>query len=630
MLIAFNNDKNLKEKEGNMAKLIINKKAYSFFIMMLVLFLPALGFCGTYWVSPLGTASWVGCSGATPLSGTAACSLTTATANAQAGDIVYIRAVDGVYKFSAQYSQNFSPKNNGNLGNYIVFKNYGLETPELQGTYGVRMWGLSIDGKSYLQIDGIIFTDFSDYAIDAASHHIEIKNCTFRNITSPYRGGSFYIVPQCLGGTAGNCPNHDIWIHNNTFHKLAAGGGCDGSSISEGGDAVRIGYVQTTYNSNTLEDYNITIENNYFAYGGHALFDSYGVRIVFKNNILHNEPWYPADNGACSVIWPANGYTNSAYNGLYGHRVFQMTDTFNNANKNNFVEGNRFGYGSVNPNNDGADSVDFAVSGSIFRYNFVFGAMNDGFMFKYGNYATYGWQASGGNNDRVYNNTIYKNGYGYPFYNTCTYSTCPEPEYGIRWYAAVGEIGNVVKNNIVYGNRSAVEKGGVDIQANPNSTIANNYITPNGDPKFVNPDLSNPTSPTLPDLSLQSTSTAIDKGTYLAVAVAAGAGSTKLVVNDAMYFQDGSWGADMAKGVSHFPDWIAVGTVSNIAQISAIDYATNTITLATPITWAANAPVWVYKKSDGTQVLYGAAPDMGAFEYGLGIYPPPNFKTVIK
>ena len=63
------------------------------------------------------------------------------------------------------------------------------------------------------------------------------------------------------------------------------------------------------------------------------------------------------------------------------------------------------------------------------------------------------------------------------------------------------------------------------------------------------------------------------------------ANNTTLVVADAMYFQDGTWGSDLARGVTFFPDWIAIGTVTNTVQISSINYATNTITLASPMTW---------------------------------------------
>jgi hypothetical protein len=70
-------------------------------------------------------------------------------------------------------------------------------------------------------------------------------------------------------------------------------------------------------------------------------------------------------------------------------------------------------------------------------------------------------------------------------------------------------------------------------------------------------------------------------------------------------------------------DWIAVGTVGNIAQIASINNQTNTLTLTSAITRADGAPVWLYKKSDGVRVLYGAAPDAGALESGAGSTPLP-------
>jgi hypothetical protein len=81
-------------------------------------------------------------------------------------------------------------------------------------------------------------------------------------------------------------------------------------------------------------------------------------------------------------------------------------------------------------------------------------------------------------------------------------------------------------------------------------------------------------------------------------------------VDDAMYFQDGTWGSSLDNTQA---DWVAIGTVNNIVQISSINYNTNTITLASPITWSDNDSIWLYKKSDGTRVLYGNAPDYGAF-----------------
>ena len=121
-------------------------------------------------------------------------------------------------------------------------------------------------------------------------------------------------------------------------------------------------------------------------------------------------------------------------------------------------------------------------------------------------------------------------------------------------------------------------------------------------------------------MSLQPSSGAIDGATYLTQARGAGSNSTNLVVDDALYFQDGSWGSDLARGVTLFPDWIAIGTVTNAVQIAqgGINYSTNALTLASPMTWTNGAPIWLFKKSDGTRVLHGSAPDYGAYEYIQG------------
>jgi hypothetical protein len=107
----------------------------------------------------------------------------------------------------------------------------------------------------------------------------------------------------------------------------------------------------------------------------------------------------------------------------------------------------------------------------------------------------------------------------------------------------------------------------------------------------------------------------VDQASSLTQANGAGADSTSLVVDDALYFQDGTWGSDLARAGFH-ADWIAIGTVDNTAEISSIDYDANTITLASPRSWADDAPVWLYRRSDGSVVLTGAAPDYGAYELG--------------
>jgi len=125
-----------------------------------------------------------------------------------------------------------------------------------------------------------------------------------------------------------------------------------------------------------------------------------------------------------------------------------------------------------------------------------------------------------------------------------------------------------------------------------------------------------------PDFHLQAQSPAIDAGGALTtVSVEDTGNGTNLVVNDSHFFQDGWGGAQ--------PDWIAVGTTGNSVQISSIDYATNAITLAEPITRRAGQSVWLYKNSTGLRVLYGTAPDLGALEFGDTRVPANNEGTAV-
>src|ERR1017187_1390880 len=229
--------------------------------------------------------------------------------------------------------------------------------------------------------------------------------------------------------------------------------------------------------------------------------------------------------------------------------------------------------------------------------------MQAGIYFKNGN--SYG-NLTGGANNRVYNNTVYHNGYGFnPAYGGASLFYMGQ---GIAQNSNSGNTANIIKNNLVYDNSQGDICQGAWTGTNtcaPSAidTVVSNWVTTNGGPKFTNSDLTDPTSQNLfptvhgyaatpiPNLSLQASSPAIDGGTYLTQAKGVGANSTTLVVDDAMYFQDGTWGSDLARGVTFFPDWIAIGTVGNTIQISSINYATNTITLASPASWSDRANI---------------------------------------
>jgi hypothetical protein len=126
------------------------------------------------------------------------------------------------------------------------------------------------------------------------------------------------------------------------------------------------------------------------------------------------------------------------------------------------------------------------------------------------------------------------------------------------------------------------------------------------DPKFVGYSSSG-----IGNLALQSTSPARNAGTNLTTVNGTITSSTTLVVADAGYFQDGY----TIPGVQ--ADCISVTTVSNHVCITAVNYSTNTLTLASPISASNGDPVYIYSISDGTVVQTDSAVDMGAFPFAL-------------
>ena len=109
------------------------------------------------------------------------------------------------------------------------------------------------------------------------------------------------------------------------------------------------------------------------------------------------------------------------------------------------------------------------------------------------------------------------------------------------------------------------------------------------------------------DGTLQPTSPAIGAGVALTTVAAGDAGSgTSLIVHNAHGLQPG-WAGTQG-------DWIRVGS-TNTVQITAINYTTNTLTLASSISRSSGDPVYLYKNSNGQIVLFGSAPDIGAYQY---------------
>ncbi len=640
----------------------------------------------TAWVSNTGAAAtWASCQGSTPKNGTAACSVTQANVNAAHGDTVYFRG--GTYTLSgASLGSAILPTNNGTGtgANRIIFKGYPGETPILvNGSPHNNRYGIHFVGKTYFQISGFKFVDWDRWAIiELSSSYNEFAFNEFYNTQAYYLAGGSAIGFIITGSITTSSPSIHNWTHHNTFHNLSA------PPPAEQGDAIKIGSFTAfdgDSNHNTQE-YNLiysvghTCTDDFTHYGvwrgnichqegfkddsphvtgtatggsSSTLIDttknfttlgvmtgiliyvhdldganSFGNFVALitsistttnPNDTLH----YSASSTAPTFVAGHHYDISTLYQtfadspsfGKFGHRVFENDSVDRQGNDFRLFEGNKGRHSSPNPANNGLEGFSLTAGSIIVRYNEFAGNSASGLYLKNGLAAS---------NDHIYNNTVAFNG----LFNGINHPSAPVSKDGFRIPSST-TVNTKFKNNLVYNN--VLDMNGV---GGSGTEFANNWCASanpvhacvgSGDPLFVNPDITQLTSTTLPDFGLQAASPVRELGGPLTTAVGTGSSSTSLVVTDALYFQDGTWGSSLAQAGFH-ADWIAIGTVGNTVQIISINYTTNTITLASAKTWANGASVWLYKKSDGDIVLDGVAPDLGANEY---IVTPPNPRSVV-
>lgn len=422
-------------------------------------------------------------------------------------------------------------------------------------------------------------------------------------------GDSYEIrATRALYGYGGAYVYHSTthnWIHHNLFRNYG------GFTWDDEGVCLQVGTetVATDISSNN------TVENNELYNCGHQSLGIHsGFKDVVRRNYLHNEAWF-SDAGMYSAATPPTNLKGCAghTNGLCGYRVLYAV-----YGGKHLFEDNKIAYGAVggpnmNTGNSGS-GTSLASSDNIYRYNDHYGNSLYGIRLA----ASY----SSGAGNHLYNNTLYHNGFGTPDEEVNYDPTLPN-DYRNGLYLLATDTcsttGTVIKNNLFYDNfaTTATPSRTPIYYFNNVSACNQNYgqSADGTDPKFSDTTLcsSGPcTDQTKPALTLQATSPVIDQAVPLTTASPAGNATTTLIVADAKFFQDGTWGSDLAPVEA---DWIAVGTVTNKARISSVDWTTNTITLASPLTWADNASVWLYSDSSGTRVLIGSAPDYGAHEY---------------
>jgi len=591
----------------------------------------------TYYVSPNGTGTWE-----QSLEIEIPCNLLIANANVAPGDTVYLR--EGIY-YPTGRNDCIHPGQSGTSENRIVYVNYNGESVTLDGSDEDAIEAILFcagwntedpsDGRSYITVRGINFANWNQLGELRYASYNEITDCDFsehKNLNCDYNG--FYFSQES---------KHN-WIHGNTWHSFGHFVDRDASCI------INIGHDNVGDAENSGNDYNTVEDNHFYASGHHVVGVNNAKFNVIRNNYFHNEGW--STEGACS-LWTT---------GVCGYRVMSMTDASGlDVAGSNLLEDNNISYGAQygGPHLVGGGSgsgLTIDTDKNIVRYNKFFGNVLVGMRIG----SSIG--ECTGNDNRIYNNTFYYNGYNLDSWGVVNEDDTLLNKWGdylreafmLYGNACDGTLdNNVIKNNLAHDIWSETNNLSSTSLYYPAffeglsgggacNTITNNWgnegdrqsgpFTPYPDPQFVDPDISDPMALIFvdgewtgkPDLSLQASSPVIDSATHLTEANGSDTNSITLVVDDAIYFQDGTWGSDLARATLH-TDWIAIGTVRDTVQISEIDYETNIITLASSMTWADDAPVWLYRKSDGDVVLSGDAPDYGAYEYGTGsnITPTP-------
>jgi len=415
--------------------------------------------------------------------------------------------------------------------------------------------------------DKVVITGVENGAVLNYRSYIILDGLTIKNIA----GRWVYMEPDSTHNVIQNCE----FDQAGSYQGLRMRNGADYNKILNNTFAGACGPDDTI--SIFGGSYNL-IEGNYFFYSSHQAIDIQSrytttIKNIIRNNIFQNK--YHSNIS----FYPSADYT------------FVESNTFLDGGeeyKNNTCASETY---SNRINHNG---IQLGSAYCIIRKN-VF--INNGSGVSI---STKTAETQEGKDNRIYNNTFNKNYAG-------IYSNDTDPVYD-----------NIIKNNILYGNRTyevyrfLTGSPNDNYFTNNNITGAPTTISWNGssrtisymetnyesqwdnniaiDPQFVDESGR--------DLHLKSTSPMIDTGVWLTTITASGNG-TIISVDDAGYFMDG-WG--LIEG-----DTIQLEGKSQTLKVIKVDYTKNTITIDKIIsTYSGQGVSLAYK---------GSSPDIGAYEY---------------
>lgn len=368
-------------------------------------------YAATYYVSNNGSALWAQCTNIS-----IPCSVSTAFANATAGDIVYFRG--GTYNVPAKndgntYAGYYMPAHSGTVGNPITFQAYSGETPVFNGnSTGGEAWGTNgvvgetIFGFSkvrHIIIDG--FTIQCDGGTKMARIHIGSADQAEAN-TGPYLTG------------------------NITLQNLRINGGTTIISGSDNSEGVRIDKAD-----------NVTIRNS----------------VIYNYRTSYGPDW----NNTAGIKSYESDTVHIYSNEFYNCSACIYAKSYNN----NWLVYNNFIHGTGGTGINLSTNSHYATNMQVYN-NLIVGLSTNGI--------TLFAESDNMNNVSVYHNTVYSSGTmlegcfawpvnagyatGWSLYNNICQATGSDYSRAIARFGSAAALNTVDYNN--YGSHIVVVCGG--------------------------------------------------------------------------------------------------------------------------------------------------------------------------
>ncbi len=480
-------------------------------------------------------------------------------AGVPAGTTVLVRA--------GTYAQALAPASSGTAMAPIVFRAYGSEAPIITGAFDPA---INLTGRSYIMIDGLTVQDVTGWLRGTDVYNCEIRRCTFLRATAT--------------GTRGA-----IALGKSRWNRIVR------NRIEDGNDNLGL----------YLSDDNL-IEGNAIRQGRHTLWRIVGgSRNIVRNNYFRNTT---QKIGECfdfegGVSW------------LPEPEVYDVT-------KDNVIEASVFDTTGSSGNASPFAGIQYAAQRGIIRHNVFYDCVGPGLSLTlYANEARYN------TDNRIYGNVFTRIGNGgidisgstsYTFggqrlKNNVLYKCIyDQTDFRWTWYAELDgkpvqvltgrQSGFLFERNVIFGNAVGdtytITYGSRTSTSNPpQSNLAwweANWPALFFDNREFDPMFANAAGN---DFTLSAGSPAIDAGAFLTTTASAGSG-TSMPVADATWFTGGN---GLVAG-----DEIQLDGQTATARVTAVNPATNVLTLEAPLSWTAGAGV--------ARKYRGARPDIGAFE----------------